>query len=344
MFLRVLVLALGAVAVLVGGTLLMLALAPRPEVAEAPRKANQSILVAAKPLAAGSLLRADDLRWREIPADQVPPGSYQRGPANEPTLSGAALRRDFASGEPLIADQVVKPNEAGFPAAALAPGERAVTIAVDAAESNAGLVVPDDCVDVILTQSFNESEVQLSHRSASETVLSDLRVIGVDQTLSPRERKPDEGGVLQPTGDKTPKTVTLEVTVDQAQTLMLASHLGKLQLTLRGSGENRRPVPRAAEIPRPTWAYEVSSALRSLDRVVAGSRPDPSSPPPGPSGAAPERVGATSVEVIHGSKVEERCFDPQGRTLTTCSPRAITPERQPAAATPASGGAAAPTS
>ncbi len=55
----------------------------------------------------------------------------------------------------LSAGSVVKPGERGFLAAVLEPGMRAISVPVDEAAGNAGLIFPGDRVDLILTQTLS---------------------------------------------------------------------------------------------------------------------------------------------------------------------------------------------
>ena len=52
---------------------------------------------------------------------------------------------------------VLRPRDRGFLAAVLAPGTRAVSIAVDPVSGVGGLIWPGDRVDVILTQEIPAS-------------------------------------------------------------------------------------------------------------------------------------------------------------------------------------------
>src|SRR5687767_5791818 len=80
--------------------------------------------------------------------------------------------------EPLTTARVVQPGERGFLAAVLKPGYRAVTVNVSASTGVAGFVFPGDRVDLVLSRSAGEK------RFVSETVLTDLRVVGTDQRSS----------------------------------------------------------------------------------------------------------------------------------------------------------------
>ena len=60
-----------------------------------------------------------------------------------------------------------------------------------------------------------------------------------------------------------PKTITLEVTERQAAALLVADHLGKIQLALRGQPQDPDAAP---ERHRIVWASDVSTALRAAAR------------------------------------------------------------------------------
>ncbi|MBX2804977.1 MAG: Flp pilus assembly protein CpaB [Hyphomicrobiales bacterium] len=229
---------------------------------EAPVATEHEILITAHPLNAGTLLRETDIAWKPAKPEEVRPGAILRGQPGSENILGAIARRDFAQNEPMLAGDLVLSNDRRFLAAVLRPGNRAVSISVDAPQSASGLVLPGDFVDVILTQNLGEGVTDLSKRSVAETVLRNVRVIAVDRQLS----KPSvtETAIEATTGlSNVPKTVTLEVDEREAEKLFVATQLGALQLsvrplaTLRGEDED---IPRAS----PTWASDVSPALREF--------------------------------------------------------------------------------
>ena len=209
-------------------------------------------------------------------------------------------RRAFTAREPLTAAELAKPGDREFLIAALGPGRRAVSINVDAVKSTAGLVAPGDHVDVILTQTFAAQASDPAHRSVGETVLRDLRVIAVDQTISPVASKPGDG--RNALGEAhMPKTITLEVTERQGAMLLVADQLGKIQLALRGQ-QDRVASPLLTRLltrdeSSPTWASDVSKALVQPKAAAAA--------------AAPETARA-EIAIIRGSKTERLCESPTG--------------------------------
>ena len=273
MFVRNLLLAVGALCLL-GGIALSVVWYSQigSGVAQGPPPPKPAVLVASRAIPTGTLLRPGDLGWKEIRANQVGPGSLLRGQVSQSEFIGAVNRRPFAAGELIVASDLVKPNERQFLSAALKPGTRAVSISVDAPQSVAGMVLPGDQVDVILTQSLGQSGAATASRTVGETVLRDVRVIAVDQSLSTTGKPPasPKGGALT-AQSSIPKTVTFELTERQAERLLVAAQLGRLHLSVRPLEVG--PLAKAADDRKspPTWASDVSPALSEF-----GSKPAPS--------------------------------------------------------------------
>jgi pilus assembly protein CpaB len=277
MVLRNILLAIGGVFVLVGVGLFIAwfgQMRSRPVVvAETPVESRPAVLAAAREIAGGTLLRKDDIAWKELGSGELRPGYLMRGQVSETEFLGAISRRNFAEGEPLIASEFVKPGDRQFLAAVLKPGSRAISIFVDAAQSAAGMVLPGDRVDVILTQGF-EQAADPGHKAVSETMLRDVRVIGIDQSLNPPTNMPAALGAEA----RIPKTVTLELPERQAEALMVAAQLGKFQLAVRPLEGAAVERPEEKPEAKPVWASDVSLAFKEI----------------GPSGT-PKGIGTTAT-------------------------------------------------
>jgi pilus assembly protein CpaB len=226
-----------------------------------------AVLVATHAIANGTLLRPEDIGWKEVGPAQVGPGSLVRGQVSESAFVGAIARRKFAADEPLIAADLLKPSERQFLSAVLKPGTRAVSIPVDAPQSAAGLILPGDQVDVILTQSFGDTG-NIARKSVAETVLRDVRIIAVDQSLGAADKAPAgaQRAAFSVEGARVPKTVTFEVSERQAQELFLAAQLGNMHIAVRPlEAQAGGEAPRKPET-QSTWAADISPALIDLAR------------------------------------------------------------------------------
>jgi len=265
-----------------------------PQKVDASPEAAQTseILVATVPLAAGTLLRAHDVVWQPIagapePGQIVRPSVWAREAKPEideevrAEVYGAALRGavvpgdpirrgPIAAGDPISRGGVVKPGDRDFLQVVLSPGARAISIPVATGGASTGLLYPGDRVDVVLTQKFADTAAPLTRRSVSETVVENLRVLVIDAV----DAKTASGSTFG-------RTVTLEVTPEQAEKISVAAELGKLSLTLRsvttpeGVLTTSTTGPGRATGVKPTWAGDVSPALGGAmpDRTTAAPRP-----------------------------------------------------------------------
>jgi pilus assembly protein CpaB len=301
--------------------------APAAPAAAQAKLRYEVVLVAARAIGPGTLLAPQDVRWEKMPASRVPAESLLRGRVAEKALLGAALRRRFRAGEPLSSGALVEPGAPGFLPAALAPGMRAVSLALDGAEGDSGLLDPGDRVDVVLTQDFAGPRVRPTRRSVGEIVLRNRRVVAVGRRIAPRRaRERGPSGFARERRGGAPQTVTLEVTRRQAAELMVAGRLGRLQLALRGSGKGGTADLRRRRKDA-VWAVDVSPALRALQESEARQAAFPEATP---GRETPASGGAgMAVAVVRGTHFEWRCFDARERALASCS--VIAPGPPPAA-------------
>jgi len=256
MILRITFFALMAMGLLGFGTVAWISTRPPPPppVAAAPLAPTKTtVLAAARPTRAGNLLKPEDITSKEIPIAEMRPDLSADTPEARRALAGAMVRRSLSAGEPVRTGDVMRPGDHGFLAAVLGPGMRAVTVGVDAITGSAGLIWPGDRVDLILTQTIAEASLPIGRRVAAETVLSDVRVIAIDQQLV-------QGAEANAADNNQARTVTLEVTQEQAERVTVAVRLGRLSLAVR-SADSPPPGTPAAVTPNTTWADDVSPAL-----------------------------------------------------------------------------------
>lgn len=228
--LRALFLALAAVAVAalvyLGGRKLLAA----PVAAPPPRIADIEVLVAAHALPAGVVLAPADVSWRAWPAGGADP-SYLRKGDKAANVAGRVSRIAYAAGQPLSRDTLARQGEAGTLALVMAPGMRAVSLAVNAASAVSGLIMPGDRVDIVLTHSVPRAADATFDHHAAITLVRDRRVLAIEQKLGAKtDSTATMGAAANPIE---PRTASIEVGPGEAEMLALGSELGKLSLVLR---------------------------------------------------------------------------------------------------------------
>ena len=237
---------------------------PSAPIPAAAQIASGQVLVAAHNLPAGTILKADDVRWQRWPQDGLDPNFLLRDKGADPQKDavGHAVLRGFAAGEPITAQRLLKPGDAGFLAAALTPGMRAVSVRIDAVSGDGGFIIPGDHVDVLLAERFplmqdgpGPGGLRQSQKQVNSVVLHDVRVLAIDQDMHDMDNKPKVGS-----------TATVEVTVTQAQKLALASQMGVLSLALRSFAKSETPETDGAVVQD----VDVSPFLASIARRSSG--------------------------------------------------------------------------
>ena len=221
-------------------------------------------LVAAAALEPRTLLRAQDVTWKRLTGPAVPgvilrPTEAQR--RDKPLLDdetraavyGAVLRTSVEAGAPITNDLIVKPGERDFLRVVLTEGHRAISIPVKTGGAGAGLLVPGDQVDVILTQKFAEKDERMARRSVAETVVEDLRVLAIDEPKAKTNMvaQDDFGRTVTLAGD--PGTGAEDQCRDRTRQIVADPAPDRHAPRRRGQG---RPNPQAA-----VWAGDVSPAL-----------------------------------------------------------------------------------
>ena len=281
--------------------------APAAVTAEAPAPVTLRVLVAASDLPAGTLVQPSHLRWRAWPEEDGVAKIYMvEGKRTADEFHGAVVRHGLRAGEPVVEGRLVKPGERGFLAAVLTPGSRAVTVAVNGVTGIAGFIFPGDRVDLILTTTLKEEGVERDRR-ASETVLSDVRVLALDQRVN------DQKGEVKPA-----QLATLEVTPRQAEALALGAEMGRLSLALRSLGvpdaervemveaEGLAVTATDAVLDAPAPSTHTITWDRDLSLAVTGAGAAGPMVPESSPGAGAE--GVIKVQVIRGSSSAEVTF------------------------------------
>ena len=230
--------------------------------AAAARQPADHIVVAAEPLAYGATVTSDSIT--EVPwfTSAVPEGAFT---AKDDLLNGGRriVLSPLKRGEPILSSKVTGPGQRGSLATLLEEGKRAVTVRVDDVRGVAGFVLPGDFVDLVMIA----NEASSKRQSYSDILLEHVKVLAIDQIASEADGKPTIA-----------RAVTVEVTKEQAQKILLATDVGKLSLILS------RPTEMNSDPNRRISERDIGRIIPELVRPVAPPPPAPvAAPPPAPS-------------------------------------------------------------
>ena len=206
--------------------------APQVTVVQQPTLDTVEVLVAKSDIPLGTALKPEELGWQTWPASAASSQFVQkRGrPGAIEEFKGAIARAPFVAGEPIREQKLIKADGSGFMSAILSPGMRAISTDISPETGVGGFILPNDRVDVLLTRRDVDSQKQAGGDGfVSETVLRNVRVLAIDQTV---EEKNGQKVVVG-------KTATLELSPRQAETLALSRQRGTLFLALRSLAESK---------------------------------------------------------------------------------------------------------
>jgi pilus assembly protein CpaB len=254
-----------------------------------------SILAASKDLSAGVPLTAEDVMTVGWP-EAVPMEGSLKKPED---VVGRPLRVSVSAKQPLLEHYLAAPGS-GFGLAGKIPlGMRATAIRSNDVVGVAGFLFPGSHVDVVAT--YGAISTVGNAQPESRTVLQDVTVLSTGEAVEPDPQgKP-----------RTVNVVTLLLTPEDSQTLLLASQQGAIQFVLRnGTDQDKGLIPptRLEQLFRGTPRVEQPQpvAAESRPRPARVERPAP--PPPPPVIAEAPKPQPHTVEVIQGTQRSTQKF------------------------------------
>lgn len=235
------------------------------------------IFVALGEISIGDPLTAEMLKLEEWPKAKVPSGALSK----LEDVEGRRCRQRFYTGEPILEAKLLAPGEKGQSATDLIPkGYRVVPIRVDAVSSSSGMILPGDRVDVMVHVAENHGRGIPYART--QTFLQKIKVFAVDDLFS----RNDESAVSA-------KTISLLVTPNQAELVMLAAQLGSVQLVMRSAADDSDEPTDGADVQELLTGIQSKSPNTVAPNTKEGllsllkQQPEPPKPAASASGAAP---------------------------------------------------------
>lgn len=232
----------------------------------APQVETANVYVAAKPIPIGSVVEENMLTVQPWPKHLLIDG-FVVGAEEGKKIIGTVTRAPFQAMEPMIKTKLVNPEDPNFLAGALPSGMRVITLATDEIAGVAGFIFPGDHVDVliyhrILKEGITQKEIDEAKsenevtEEVSEALIVNAKVVAVDQRATAgatQDSGNNEGGII------IPKSVSLEVSPEDAQRIVLARETGELNLALR-SIEDKDLIEKVAITRKPALSqFDISS-------------------------------------------------------------------------------------
>lgn len=239
------------------------------------------VIVAARDLPIGHVLQAADIKVQDWPGAALPEG-YASSPED---VLGRGVIQAVSLNEPLLSSKIAVKEAGGGLPIVIPEGLRAVSVRVDEVIQVAGFVTPGTRVDVMVTldqQTYQDNPI-------TKIVLQDVPVLTSGQIV---ERAPN--GEPQ-----TATVVTLLVTPEDAEKLVLAATKGRIQLALRNTLDLDSLETEGARL-RSLIPQTAAAAAATRPRAPARAQPQPAA------------SRARTIEIYRGPELQEENVEGSG--------------------------------
>ena len=186
-----------------------------------------AVLTAAIDIPLGTKMEARHVATVEMLADTAPETAFQALPAIEGKIALAGIMKGEILHKARFADQ----GGGSALAAVVADNMRAVSVRVNDVVGVAGFLLPGNRVDVVAAYRDRSDTL-------SETVVQNAKVLAIDQSATSDKNEP-----------VVVRAVTLEVTPEDAEKLILAEQRGSIQLALRNPLDEKVATKKVAAAP-----------------------------------------------------------------------------------------------
>jgi pilus assembly protein CpaB len=261
------------------------------------QKDLNNVVVAKTEIQLGKKITADELTLLPIPNGSAPEGAFRK---LEDAVGRVAVI-PIGVREPITELKLAREGMGAGLGAVIPEGYRAMTVKVDEIVGVSGFVMPGSFVDVVaVIVPMNQNAA--AKGPISKIVLQNIKVLASGANID------SPGDQREPT---TVNAVTLLVTPEEAEKLVLAANESKLQLVMRHYGDQEdtqtkgankdslldghsvTPLPGPA-VEKPVESQPKAKAKIRRNNVVAQQESKPAPvPPPAPR---------NSIELIEGAK------------------------------------------
>lgn len=253
-----------------------------------------NVVVAKREIQLGEKITADHLAMAPIPNGSAPEGVFRK---MDQVLGRVAIT-PMGLREPITSMKLAPEGTGGGLSAVIPEGYRAMTVKVDDVVGVSGFIMPGSFVDVVAIVVPPSADGGERQDPVSKIVLQNIKVLASGAKIdSPEDQR-------EPTKVK---AVTLQVTPEQAEKLVLAANGGRLQLVMRSYSDQEETQTRGAN------KNTLLKGETFVPQPMLGEPNQPKPAPPKPARRTPvvvptvekpavQPVSRNSVELIEGAK------------------------------------------
>jgi len=266
---------------------------------EAFTKDLGNVVVAKQEIPLGAKIAKEQIGLTAIPNGSVPEGAFTK----VDDVVGRVAVQAIGLRETITTMKLAPAGTGGGLSAVIPEGYRAVTVKVDDVVGISGFVMPGSYVDVVAVVTPQNQAGAEASGPISKIVLQHIKVLASGAKIDSPQDQREPAKV---------NAVTLMVTPEQSEKLVLAANEGKLQLVMRNysddensdtKGVNKNTLLRGDNVnPEPAAPSEAKSEEKKpvhwVKHTPVISKPKPEKP----ATQAPAVQSRNSIELIEGAK------------------------------------------
>lgn len=232
------------------------------------------VVKAARNIPAGTPLSKDKITTEQVPQRFLPPNPLLENDLN--IYLGTPLAVNVEEGAMILTSDFSVQEVSRTLSSKIPPQERAMSIAVDAISGVSGLLRPGDRIDILGTFPIGTKDQVVTDEKGEEgvgyvtmTMLQNVTLLATGQELSDVTNSEN-----QQRGNSY-ATVTLSVTIDEAELLTIAQTRGKMTLLLRNRDDVDVSTVSKRTLRQVMEELEIIQAIRTK-RIVKKAPDKPS--------------------------------------------------------------------
>ena len=222
-----------------------------------PQVQYSPVIVASIDIPQWKTVSESDLTEKNWPKDEVTKDMFTQ---KSQVVGKVAINNVFIE-EALNARRVVDPKGGSVFSLGFSENKRAFTVRVNDVSGVGGFLLRDNRVDVLASWKLSG----INDEVRTDTITQDIRVLAVDQESTSDKLKP-----------VVVRSVTLEMTPQQAEVVFKAQQQGSIQLALRNPNDNTpiaKPEPIARVVVTPPSPPKAATPAGKTFIVIRGLNP-----------------------------------------------------------------------
>src|SRR4051812_15911541 len=145
------------------------------------------VAVATAPLAYGTNITPDKVRFVDYPNTSIPPGAFTTSQQLMPVGKRRVALMPIALNEPILKDKISAEGQGASISALLPDGMRAATVRINDVSGVAGFIQPNDHVDVLIPRTMPGDD---RASEVTDVLLQNARIIAMGQHAKDADGKP----------------------------------------------------------------------------------------------------------------------------------------------------------